>query len=151
MLPNWKHSEIGACAGSFRSDARSDAGFAVRSRFFNVLASIFVVRKWPGRIGIAAGTLTTFLASAALADTSLEPPARFDRAYSGEMMVHSIPKATVNAECAMSAMKAHVVGCSFFIGDLCVVLLATGSNVSRDLLYRHERAHCNGWSAEHEE
>lgn len=86
-------------------------------------------------------------------DAEWNPPARFDRPYSGKLRVYKLTQKQVAIACkkliGWATPKMH--GCSQHSDTECVVItidkmfaLATPKAV-----LRHEIGHCNGWSASH--
>jgi hypothetical protein len=77
------------------------------------------------------------------------PPPRFDHAYNGPAIEWVLPD--VDAKCRKAGITDDgiILGCSFKIGDACVVLLRERHPLLAQLR-RHEIGHCNGWTREHE-
>lgn len=75
------------------------------------------------------------------------PPPRFDHPYPGPLTEWIEPVYRVRRLCHDAGLRdvTNVYGCSFKIGAHCFVY-----RVADDSVRRHERAHCNGWSAAHE-
>jgi len=80
----------------------------------------------------------------------LEPPMRYNHAYSGPVIERILPLREARAACAAKGVSADA--CSWEIGHKCFLVIPRNGPV-RDLgaYRRHERAHCNGWSENHEE
>lgn len=85
----------------------------------------------------------------------LQPPARFDFEYEGPTVIERLPTDNVRRACmarfgtdwGASSMK----GCGGEIDGVCYIIVGRYAKVSSvPMLIRHERAHCNGWSATHE-
>lgn len=95
------------------------------------------------------------LTGAAHAGTPLEPPARFDHPFAGQLIIHKIARSNVWAECSHDgahAMRKDAAGCAFLDGDTCTIYLATKTRRAPvAAILRHEIAHCNGWAADHPE
>jgi hypothetical protein len=77
------------------------------------------------------------------------PPEEFDHEYLGEMTVIRMSEADINLHCL--AEKA-MLGCAFLQQHLniCTVYILDDDGLQTkkeeyDSIYRHERAHCNGW------
>jgi hypothetical protein len=87
------------------------------------------------------------------AGTPLEPPARFDRPYTGELTVHLIDRANVWRECSENGrhkVRRDAAGCAFAEPGRCTVYLAKRTRrAPLDAILAHEIAHCNGWPADH--
>lgn len=101
-------------------------------------------------------SLSIALASMAQAQTFLEPPPRFDRAYPGGTTVYFYPKSEMWTRCNKLARKqlprhpaeCGVVRISAKTGKKhCFVFINQRfkGTETGDLLRRHGRAHCNGW------
>lgn len=110
---------------------------------------------------VIAGTALMALVSVGRA-ASLDvthPPARFDRPHP-RLVVVEVPGRDVRKLCGTLFGRGNfshygrVHGCAS-VGDgrkSCVVIMAkrgTLSDRTHDALFRHERAHCNGWAGSH--
>jgi len=75
---------------------------------------------------------------------------RYNHAYSGPVIERILPLREARAACAAKGVSADA--CSWEIGHKCFLVIPRNGPV-RDLgaYRRHERAHCNGWSENHEE
>lgn len=97
--------------------------------------------------------IAAFLAASPAEASSLQPPARFDHDYDGPTEIMRHPTANVARQCAEFFgwdMGASVKACGGAIDGTCYIIVATYAQVSdRQMLIRHERAHCNGWAADH--
>ena len=87
--------------------------------------------------------------SAAIAACSAFAPEKYDHA-SANMIVRHTSVAGVARRCGrhMPAHRAQILGCALGNEKLCLVFLphkASVGAVAYERLYRHERAHCNGW------
>jgi hypothetical protein len=84
------------------------------------------------------------------ASASLEPPTRYDRPYYGQLIIVQQSLAGIRRSCRDPYCWAWTYGDE---GGKCTIYLPkVGSSISRaffNKLYRHERAHCNGWPANH--
>jgi hypothetical protein len=93
----------------------------------------------PGRL------LAAVAAVYAIPSLAIEPPARF----SGQpaMAAKVIRSDIVPTFCRNASQKK---GCAYPGTQLCVIVIARGlsSSAFRAVL-RHEKAHCNGWPADH--
>ena len=92
-----------------------------------------------------------FVLMAGAADAaSLRPPSAYDREYVGVMNVQRLPKASVDRECEAllgGEFAGPVYGCAVAVDGVCHMILATYAKVKdKQMLYRHELAHCNGWT-----
>lgn len=94
------------------------------------------------------------------------PPERFDHTYTGEMQSHLVPYGQAWAMCDKLAKSLgeegwpvtskqiqgrHLYGCSMLVDDVCIIVHSWSLH-DKDMksnVYRHERAHCNGWPADH--
>jgi hypothetical protein len=80
----------------------------------------------------------------------LEPPPRYNHAYSGHVIERVLPLAEARRACAQKGVTADA--CSWVTHDTCYVVIPRGGPVKDLKAYiRHERAHCNGWSEDHPE
>ena len=93
--------------------------------------------------------LAAFVSAAAVSACTGLVTGQHDRP-AANMIVHHMNPGRVAHHCGahMSAHRAQALGCA--IGDerLCLVFLphkASVGLVAYERLYRHERAHCNGW------
>ncbi|MGL6208720.1 MAG: hypothetical protein ACRC14_02680 [Paracoccaceae bacterium] len=95
-------------------------------------------------------TLTT---SAALAGTPLDPPARYDHPYMGNLTIVEVDRDNVWAECSGDGqveMRADAAGCAETGDGECTIWLAMKTTRAPvKAILRHEIAHCNGWPADH--
>lgn len=86
----------------------------------------------------------------ALALSVQEPPARYDHPVQN-MAVMTVSRGEVNTLCRIAAKyrgNREILACSIHFAGGCMVVFPRG--VSRDgVLFRHERAHCAGWGADH--
>jgi hypothetical protein len=81
------------------------------------------------------------------------PPAKYDHAYDGPLIVVSRPVEQVGLMCRTAGGVAakdwalgSIYGCSFKIDKRCYVIVPSDvPNKLRNQLFRHEQAHCNGW------
>jgi hypothetical protein len=93
--------------------------------------------------------------------TVTEPPGRYDHAHP-RLEVVEVPARDVRKLCSTLfgrgnfANYGRVHGCAS-VGDgrrPCIIIMprqAGLSSAERDALFRHERAHCNGWAGSHPE
>jgi hypothetical protein len=80
----------------------------------------------------------------------LEPPMRFNHAYAGPVIERVLPLREARAACAAKGVSADA--CSWEAGHKCFLVIPRNGPVKDLKAYvRHERAHCNGWSENHEE
>jgi hypothetical protein len=81
------------------------------------------------------------------------PPAQYDHGFDGTLTVVSRPFEQVGIICrtvrgfaAKDVALGAVFGCSFMVDGRCYVILPSDvPDKLLDQLFRHERAHCNGW------
>lgn len=91
----------------------------------------------------------------------IEPPAQFDHRYAGTMVSIVAPLDEADAICRAMEMvfygetlpDDHVfMGCAFWANGHCIVVAADRKEEpTTEQTLRHERAHCNGWAADHPE
>lgn len=88
------------------------------------------------------GFLVLACSSPALA---IEPPRRFDFEPSPPPTIHFVSDTKVL--CA-----GNLFGCSYTYVTPCIIILRGDFSPSvRAAILRHEKAHCNGWPADHPE
>jgi hypothetical protein len=81
------------------------------------------------------------------ASARFEPPARYDHAYRGRLVVIQQSLGVLRAQCGYPDCWGWTYG---DIGGTCTIYLPRSVNRKfYNQLYRHERAHCNGWPANH--
>ncbi len=93
---------------------------------------------------------------AAMAGPSpLSAPERFDRPYDGAVIVMTVDRSNVWAECSDDGrhkVRKDAAGCAWVEDETCFVYLAGKTRrAPLDDILRHEIAHCNGWPADHPE
>ena len=73
------------------------------------------------------------------------PPPAYDHAYAGPMVVRKVPLAQIQR-----MRPGHWATARYGRGGTCIVIIPSdqGERAARNTL-RHERGHCNGWSANH--
>jgi hypothetical protein len=75
----------------------------------------------------------------------LEPPERFNHAYSGPVIERVLPLGEARAVCAH--MGAPADACAWVAHGTCHLIIPSNGPVKDLRAYvRHERAHCNGWT-----
>jgi hypothetical protein len=85
-------------------------------------------------------------------DSDAEPPARFN--HQPDHVVEQVqPLETIQKTCASRTVifangRGHYQGCAFVRAGVCRVFLADIPQIEH--VRRHEYAHCNGWSPNHE-
>jgi len=78
-------------------------------------------------------------------DPWIMPPPGFDHEYNGEIVVKRTDEAGIKAVCPFTP-----TGCAFKREESCTVWIVYDDilnyqRMSYDVVFRHERAHCNGW------
>jgi len=78
----------------------------------------------------------------------LEPPLRYNHAFSGPVIERVLPLGEARAVCAH--MGAPADACAWVAHGTCYLVIPRDGPV-KDLgaYVRHERAHCNGWTHDH--
>lgn len=115
-----------------------------------------------GFVFLAAAMLAVPVsASAGLHDKEWNPPARYDHAYTGKLLLQKLPQAKVQKACqwlfARYGMKDTTSfqqhGCAKAFPDSCIVITIdkTYMGATPAAVLRHELGHCNGWSGDHED
>ena len=89
----------------------------------------------------------TFTAEAAEYHVRVDPPARYDHPHPN-MVVKRLPASEIDAFCRGIGARAPlpIKGCAKGGTKACAVVIARNAP---DIVLRHERAHCNGWSVRH--
>lgn len=83
--------------------------------------------------------VATLACTSALADSRwVTPPAKYVHPFAGQTVVYQHPAALEWWKCG-----GLVYGCAFTMPGWCVIHV--WRRVYNNSLYRHERAHCNGW------
>lgn len=115
--------------------------------------------KTIGFIFILAGALSPATAIAGLRDPEWNPPARYDHAYTGKLLLKKLPQASMQKACRQlfakyglrdtTSMQQH--GCAKSFPDRCIVIITDEAymGATPEAVLRHELGHCNGWSGEH--
>lgn len=100
-------------------------------------------------------TLARGIAFAMLASNSvnaqLAPPLQFDHTYTGKMIIrHGSPK-KVDDMCRVRGQTGPGPWACTYMENLpgeCTIWMPN-KHAFYDLIFRHERAHCNGWPPSH--
>ncbi len=83
-----------------------------------------------------------------------QPPPRYEHAYKGRLNVVMAPRGTVRQMCyklAGQIMPDNTNACALVGSGHCTIVLPEGSDPALlAVLRRHEMAHCNGWSSNHQ-
>jgi hypothetical protein len=93
----------------------------------------------------------------------IAPPAKYDKPYTGNLIYARLStEADVGMICPKSNLP-YKLGCAFMSGgrtkdgayNRCQVFIVIDAVIIKagftlDDIYRHEIAHCNGWSKDHE-
>ena len=87
--------------------------------------------------------------SPALISADLEPPAKYDHPYDGQVVERVMPEDEVRSACMSMGLDSLTAACSWRINSTCYVFLPTDGQAPVDTYRRHEIAHCNGWPADH--
>ena len=94
----------------------------------------------------------TALIAAFLAATSIQaPPARYDHPPKIQMKVMEAPPSQLRRVCRLASGYrggGTILACSMPGKSRCIIIWPAGEKRA-GLLWRHERAHCNGWPAHH--
>ena len=81
------------------------------------------------------------------------PPVEYDKPYPGKITIETVTSAQLQARCAAASQWS--LGCSFPKGtNSCHILLVDEASMKAvgwtlEVMLRHERAHCNGWTQDH--
>lgn len=90
---------------------------------------------------------TVLLVAAFLATSVQLPPARYDHKPTVSMQVIEGTKAEIQRVCRMASKYEggrEILSCALPSETRCIIIWPKGQPHSGDL-WRHERAHCNGW------
>jgi hypothetical protein len=87
--------------------------------------------------------------SAAHVAAQLEPPARYNHPYNGQVDERVMPEAQVRSVCMAMGLDLLTVACSWQSAGTCHIVIPNDGQTSVDAYRRHEIAHCNGWPADH--
>jgi hypothetical protein len=88
-------------------------------------------------------------ASPARAAAELEPPAKYDHPYDGEVEERVVSEAEVRTVCTSMGTDHLVAACSWQNDGTCYIVIPNDGQAPVDTYRRHEIAHCNGWPADH--
>ena len=86
------------------------------------------------------------------------PPPQYDHPYEHRMIVETVPYFEVQGGCRSHPPNGRYEACSWTFTDsagkpVCHIIYPRLQDVGEDdmvRLVRHETAHCNGWSKDHE-
>ncbi len=94
-------------------------------------------------------------------DPEWNPPARYDHAYSGKLVLRKLPQQQLRAACDELFIRNHLKiratagmrGCSVHGDGRCEVLTIDKiyRRATPQAAFRHEIGHCNGWLANHQD
>jgi hypothetical protein len=79
----------------------------------------------------------------------LEPPARYDHPYSGQVDERVLPEAEVRSLCMSKGADLSGVACSWQSNGTCHIVIPNDGVAPVSAFRQHEIAHCNGWPANH--
>jgi hypothetical protein len=71
------------------------------------------------------------------------PPARYDKPAFNVAVQHA-SKSQIKRFCG----NPFALGCAYAHSKGCTIIVPPGTG-TESMLYRHERAHCNGWAKSH--
>lgn len=80
------------------------------------------------------------------------PPLEYDFPYKGKLAIETVTREQLLARCASAHQGS--LGCAFPGSGNCRILLVDDATMkavgwTRELMLRHETAHCNGWPQSH--
>lgn len=96
---------------------------------------------------LLAVSLTIGALPALAKEPRVTPPKRFDHPAVNTLVVERTPQ-QIRDLCSEHSPWASGVGACALPGKRCIILWPKGK-ARAGLLWRHERAHCNGWPADH--
>jgi hypothetical protein len=79
----------------------------------------------------------------------LEPPARYDHPYNGQVDERVMQEAQVRSLCMSMGADLGGVACSWQSNGTCHIVIPNDGGASVEAFRQHEIAHCNGWPANH--
>lgn len=79
----------------------------------------------------------------------LEPPAKYDHPYNGQIVERVVPEVEVRSLCMSMGLDLVTVACSWRSNNTCYIVLPNDGQAPVETFRRHEIAHCNGWPADH--
>jgi hypothetical protein len=80
------------------------------------------------------------------------PPVEYDYPYKGKLTIERVTPEQLRARCTAATVIS--LGCAFPSAYSCLILLVDDASIrargwTRELMLRHEIAHCNGWPDDH--
>jgi hypothetical protein len=80
------------------------------------------------------------------------PPEKFDYPFRGKLVVKRVDSNQLMQACSIATLQS--LGCAFVNNDRCLILLVDDETIrakgwTKELMLRHEQAHCNGWPQDH--
>ena len=81
-------------------------------------------------------------------DARIMPPSEFDHDYTGRMVVQRVDEAGIRDACkgmTQTGCTYHTAGSESCFVWIVYDDILNYQQYSYDVVYRHERAHCNGW------
>jgi hypothetical protein len=83
-------------------------------------------------------------------DARIMPPREFDHAYDGTILITRGDDLEIKERCKISGSRTACTYVPVKQGDVCSMWIAYDDvlnyqRMSYDVVFRHERAHCNGW------
>ena len=79
----------------------------------------------------------------------LDPPARYDHPYNGQVDERVMPEAEVHTVCLSMGAELGGVACSWQSNGTCHIVIPSDGLAPVSTFRQHEIAHCNGWPANH--
>ena len=82
------------------------------------------------------------------------PPLEFDYPYTGRLTVSRVNPDQMRGRCPLPSPGRVTVGCAHVGRGECEIIIANDEWLkalgwNADVITRHERAHCEGWPADH--
>lgn len=80
------------------------------------------------------------------------PPPEYDYPYKGKLVVQTVTLEQLREQCSVAT--AMSLGCAFPSANSCRIILIDEYYIAargwtKELMMRHELAHCNGWPGDH--
>src|SRR5262249_31157927 len=81
------------------------------------------------------------------------PPLEYDHPYKGKLNVVTVGAAVMRRACPRTSMPV-TLACSYAEKDECLIIILEDSLIvqsgwTTDIIFRHERGHCNSWPGDH--
>lgn len=80
------------------------------------------------------------------------PPVVYDQPFKGKLTTETVTPEQLRARCFNATLRS--LGCAFPGSSSCHIIMVDEARINAagwtvELMLRHERAHCNGWTQDH--